>query len=365
MKKIEVKIPGSYYNIYLGKNIFKDLPGLMQIHKLYKNIFLIVDSKVFELHRKSIFKFYNGLNSKKHLFVFEPTEKNKTLKSMNAIFSELLKNNFSRDSLIVAVGGGITGDIAGFAAAAFARGIQFIQIPTTLLAMVDSSVGGKTGVNLGATKNIIGAFYQPKFVLIDTSFIKTLPKEEIVCGIGEIVKTGFLTGGKFFDKVKNGLPKLMKSDVNFTIGIIEECVKFKAGVVAKDEKEVRGLRKVLNLGHTFAHALEVDLKHNIKHGQAVIVGLACALNLSNKIGLINDKNLAEYLAVLIKFRPHIALDILNNKRVYEIMKRDKKNKDEKIKFVLLSGPGKIFVDVDAAKDDVIYALLNGTGYFAL
>ena len=128
MKKIEVKIPGSYYNIYLGKNIFKDLPGLMQIHKLYKNIFLIVDSKVFELHRKSIFKFYNGLNSKKHLFVFEPTEKNKTLKSMNAIFSELLKNNFSRDSLIVAVGGGITGDIAGFAAAAFFILLSYVLV---------------------------------------------------------------------------------------------------------------------------------------------------------------------------------------------------------------------------------------------
>ena len=363
MKKIDVNISGKEYPVYLGAAIFSKLLSLLDKHNLYKNIFVIVDKKVMEYHNRKINSFYEGLKTKKNIFVFESLEKNKTLNSMKLIFSKMLEENFSRDTVVVAVGGGITGDIAGFAASAFARGVQFVQVPTTLLAMVDSSVGGKTGVNFGKTKNIIGAFYQPRFVLIDSDFLKTLPEDEILCGIGEIVKTGFLTSGKLFHMNKGELNKVLRLDSRLISNIIEDCVKFKASVVVKDEKEESGLRKILNLGHTFAHALEVELKHNIKHGQAVIIGLACAFHLSNKIGLMNDEILVENLSMIVKFSEKIKLGKINPGRAFEIMKRDKKNKDEIIKFVLISSAGKIFTDMEASKQDVIYALTNGIQYF--
>lgn len=180
MKRIEIDIPGKQYSVFLGKNTFTSLLKTIKQEKLNENIFLIVDNKVFEFYRKTIFRFFNSLSKKKHCLVIDVSEKNKSYKTLNEIYSALIENNFGRDTLIVSVGGGITGDIAGFAAATFARGVQYVNVPTTLLSMVDSSVGGKTGINFGNTKNIIGSFYQPKFVLVDTAFLKTLPKDEII-----------------------------------------------------------------------------------------------------------------------------------------------------------------------------------------
>jgi len=213
------------------------------------------------------------------------------------------------------------------------------------------------------TKNIIGSFYQPKFVLIDTDFLNTLPEEEIICGLGEIVKYGLLIGDSFFNLIKNNLENAFNLDNSLIIKIIEECINFKASVVEKDEKEETGLRKILNLGHTFAHAFEVAQKHKVKHGQAVIVGLSCALHLSNKIGVMNDTQLAKYLSLIVLFSKKIRVTNLDIEKCYEIMKRDKKNKDEIIKFVLLSSAGKLMIDVQSKKDDVIYALKNGIQYF--
>lgn len=363
MKKINVNIPGSQYPVYSGKNIFDNLHSLITKHKLYKNVFLIVDHKVFEYHRKKIFEFYNRIEKKKYCLVLKVSEKEKSHKTLFEIYNALIDNGFGRDTLIVSIGGGITGDIAGFAASTFTRGVQYVNIPTTLLSMVDSSVGGKTGVNLGETKNIIGSFYQPKFVLVDTEFLKTLPKDEVICGIGEIVKSGFLISDNFFVVIKNSLKKLKSLNGKEIANAIETCVKFKANIVENDEKEEKGLRKILNLGHTFAHAIEVEQKHKIKHGHAVIAGLACALHLSNKLNMLGDDLLEKYLSLIIMFVPDIKIKEYNPKRLYEIMKRDKKNKEDKIKFVLMSKAGNIFVDVEAEADDVYYALSNGLQYF--
>ena len=320
---------------------------------------------MFLKNKAKVEKSYRNLNGKKYFEIFNTSEDYKSIDSMQKFFTDLLKSGFSRDTVVAAIGGGITGDIAGFTASVFARGVQYVQVPTTLLAMVDSSVGGKTGINFGHTKNIIGTFYQPKFVLIDTTLLKTLPKEEVICGLGEVVKYGFLIGEKFFDQIKKDMNKLIKLDTGLITNVIEECIKFKAGVVEKDEKEESGLRKILNLGHTFAHAIEVEQEHKIKHGQAVIVGLACALHLSNKMGLLNDELLAKYLSLIIMFVGKIEIKMPDINKIYEIMKRDKKNKNEVIKFVLLSSAGKILIDVEAKKQDAIYALNNGIEYFAI
>lgn len=363
MKTINIKLPGNSYPVYIGKEIFRKLPEFIKKNSINKNVFIIADKKMYSKHKTAIDIFYSNITGKKYFSLIEASEENKSFKSLQKFYEEMLQNGFGRDTVIIAVGGGITGDIAGFAAATFARGIQFVQIPTTLLAMVDSSVGGKTGINFGNTKNIIGSFYQPKFVTIDTDFLKTLPEEEIICGLGEIVKYGLLIGDDFFESIKKNLNKLLKAETKLLTGVIEECIKFKAGIVEKDEKEESGLRKVLNLGHTFAHAVEVQQNHKIKHGQAVIIGLACALHLSNRMGLLNDAILAKYLSLVVLFEDKIKLNKIDIVKCFEIMKRDKKNKDEIIKFVLLSSAGNLAVDVEAGREDVFYAMNNGFQYF--
>lgn len=363
MKTIDVNLRENSYPVIIGKNIFGNFEKIAADKKLFRKVFFIADKKMYAAHKNLIDKQYSKFENKKYFALFEAAEKNKSFKSVQSFLDHLLGEGYGRDSLLVVAGGGIAGDIAGFTASIFARGIQFVQIPTTLLAMVDSSVGGKTGINFNHTKNIIGSFYQPKLVLIDTDFLKTLPEDEIVCGLGEVVKYGLLIGEDFYFMIKKNLKKILNLDANLITNIIGECVKFKAGIVEKDEKEEKGLRKILNLGHTFAHAIEVDQKHKIKHGQAVIIGLACALHLSNKIGLLSDKSLAEYLSLIVLFSDKIKIENLNIARCYGIMKRDKKNKNDKIKFVLLSGAGKLMVDVEASKEDVFYAYNNGIQYF--
>ncbi|MEG8946564.1 3-dehydroquinate synthase [Rosettibacter firmus] len=362
MKKIDIKIPNNFYQVYLGSNIFHKLSNL-DVIKRNKNIFLVVDKNLYLNHRDKISLFYNNIGTKKFLYVFEATEKNKSFTEIKNIIAALIKNNFGRDTLLISIGGGITGDVASFAASIYSRGIKYINVPTTLLSMVDSSVGGKTGINFGNTKNIVGTFYQPDLVFIDIEFLKTLPHEEIVCGMGEILKYGLLIGDNFFEEIKNKRNKILEFNSTTIIDVIKNCIQFKSDIVRNDEKEKTGLRKVLNLGHTFAHAIEVEQKHHIKHGQAVIAGLACALHLSNKINLLNDSNLEKYLPLLISFADSIDIQKYDTKKLYEIMKRDKKNKDEKIKFVLLKKAGELFVDIETKKEDVIYALNNGLQYY--
>ena len=286
-------------------------------------MFFIIDTHVLDLHRTTIDHFVNNYKDKIYLHRFDSNESNKGIKSLEIIYSNLITHGFGRDTVIIAFGGGITGDIAGFAASTYARGVQFIQIPTTLLAAVDSSVGGKTGINFGETKNIIGAFYQPDFVLIDTNFLKTLPKEEIICGAGEIIRYAFLSDEIFFKYIERNFSLLMQINDSITTKIIDTCIRFKGDVVAKDEKE-QGLRKILNLGHTFAHGIEIEQKYKIKHGQAVIIGLVCALELSKSIGLIGNKLFKKYIQLPLLLKDKIKIETYNVSAIHEIMKRDKK-----------------------------------------
>jgi 3-dehydroquinate synthase len=362
MKKISVKASSKEYPVYIGKTIFASLHSLITKHNLNKNVFVIIDSNVLVIHKKQIELFISKKFANIHTMVFESGEKNKNSKSVEKIYSALIKNNYGRDSLIIAIGGGITGDIVGFAASTFGRGVQFVQVPTTLLAAVDSSVGGKTGINFGSTKNLIGSFYQPEFVLIDTNFLLSLPEEEIVCGIGEVIKYGFLSDQKLFDLLYKEMRKLLLLNSAVTAGTIETCVRFKAGVVEADETE-SGLRKILNLGHTFAHAFEVEQNFKIKHGQAVAIGLICALYLSNGIGLFSSEKLEKYLELPLTLQSKIQLESCNVESVYKIMLRDKKSREGKMKFVLPAEPGKILIDVEATKEQVIKAIEDGVSLF--
>ena len=362
MKKIAVDLAENSYPVYIGTNIFQQIDKLISKHKLHKNICVIADSKVYNLYKNRIDNYIKNYNAKISLIKIKAAEKNKSMNTVEEIYFHLLKKGFSRDTLILAIGGGITGDIAGFVAATFMRGVQYIQIPTTILSAVDSSVGGKTGVNFGNAKNIIGAFYQPKFVLIDSIFFDTLKKEETICGIGEIFKYAFIADESFYKFFDKNYEKISKLETKSILSIIERSIKFKSAVVSVDEKE-SGLRKILNFGHTFAHAFEIQQKHQIKHGQAVILGISCALYLSNKLNLISDNQLTDYLRLLLKFRNEIKIQNTNFSQLYSIMNKDKKNYNNEIRFVLTRGIGKTMIDIAANKADVKYAILNGISLF--
>lgn len=362
MKKIEVKAKSKNYPVYIGQNIFEKIPLLIEKHGLHKNVFIVIDENVLGYHLKRIKNIITEKMRKVVAVEYIANEKSKNNRSVEELYDCLIKNDFGRDTLVIAIGGGITGDIVGFAAATFGRGVQFVQVPTTLLAAVDSSVGGKTGINYGKTKNLIGSFFQPEFVLIDTTFFKTLKEEEIVCGIGEIMKYAFLGDEKLHSAFDSSLKDILKLKNDKIQTTIESCVNMKASVVQADEKET-GLRKILNLGHTFAHALEVEQDHNLKHGQAVIVGLTCALYLSHFKGLIRAQKLIEYLKLPLMFQDKINIDKCNIETVYKIMQRDKKSIKGKIKFVLLSSPGILYLDFEAEKEFVIQALEDGVSHF--
>jgi 3-dehydroquinate synthase len=362
MKKIDIIIPGKEYPIYLGENILDRLRSIITSKKLRENVFCVIDKNIIKHHSLKIEKIKSFLKGKFFIHQFDSSEMNKSFNGAEKIYSDLINEGFTRDTLVIAIGGGITGDITGFVASTFMRGVQYAQIPTTLLSAVDSSVGGKTGINFEETKNIIGAFWQPEFVLIDTEFLNTLPEEELTCGIGEILKYAFLSDDRLFNTLYNNLSKLMFLDAAFTKRIIETCLRFKGDVVAKDERE-SGLRKILNLGHTFAHAIEVEQNYKMKHGQAVAVGLVCALELSLSLGLIEEEKFNKFITLPLLIKDKIDIVHCDTDRIYEIMKRDKKGSANKIKFVLLTDICRLVLDVTADAEKVKSAIDRGVGYF--
>jgi len=350
MKTITVQLTENGYKILLGKGVLNKFFSLCKQESLPQRKLFVIDENVLRIHRKYLLTYL--IDEQKDLIYKYPSgETAKSFKQISELHKIMLENKLGRDTLLVAVGGGVTGDAAGFAASIFMRGIPVVHIPTTLLAAVDSSIGGKTGINFNNTKNIIGSFYQPKFVLIDTTFFSTLPEKEITCGLGEIIKYAYLTNQKFYDDVLVKYPAFYQKDFSKPESLISTSINVKAEVVSSDERET-GLRKILNFGHTFAHAFESELKFKIKHGEAVIAGIICALYLSHKKGFITEQQLEKYL-ILPKHIPLPAsLKKLNKEKLYQIMLSDKKNRDGKIKFVLLKNIGEILLDVEAEKEDV-------------
>lgn len=355
MKKIKISLSTKSYEVLIDKNIYRILLNEISGKNLNRNIVLIIDENVYKFHNDYLKKVFKNYQNKVKYYILKPGENSKSYKELNKIYSFLIENEFGRDSIIAAIGGGVTGDLAGYAAATYMRGIQLIHIPTTLLAAVDSSIGGKTGINFEKKKNMIGSFYQPDLVLIDTNFLSTLPEKEVTSGIGEVIKYAFLADEDFFSYVNENLQKIYNKDEKVLEEIIYRSALIKASVVSDDEKEL-WLRKILNFGHTFGHAIESLLNFKIKHGEAVITGLICALYLSNKIGAINKKELNKFLLLPQKINlPKISASI-NAEKIYNLMKLDKKSRNGKINFVLTSGIGKTLINVEAGKKDIFYSI---------
>ena len=363
MEKIQINLPANPYEVLVGSNLIDNLFEFIEQRNLNKNVFAVIDENFYKIYKPQLDKIFKKYPHKFSFVIIEASEKEKSLTTLEHIFQQLIKNNFGRDTLLLSIGGGIIGDLSGFAAAAYSRGIQYVQVPTTLLSAVDSSVGGKTGVNFGETKNIIGSFYQPDFVLIDVDLLNTLPRKEVISGVGEIIKYAFLIGDEYFNFLQENFEGVFNFKEEVLRKIITDSVKYKASVVIEDEREVTGVRKMLNLGHTFGHAIEVEQKHKVKHGEAVIVGLACALFLSGKINFLSKDDLAKGIKIIESISSEIKIKTYNENKILDIMKRDKKNVNEVYKFVLLKTFGEIVINAEVNIDDVKSSLRKGVEFF--
>tara|TARA_B100001063_G_C16752734_1_gene551193 strand:+ start:539 stop:1651 length:1113 start_codon:yes stop_codon:yes gene_type:complete len=343
-QEIKFKSKNHKYSIIIGKNTLNILPNKVKLLcPKTKNIALIIDKNVpsrFKNFIKKKLRRYNLV-----ILSFSANEKNKSLNIVNYFLKKLLSKNFNRSDLIISVGGGITGDVAGFAASIFKRGINFINIPTTLLAQVDSAIGGKTGVNSIYGKNLIGSFYQPKLVISDTSFIDSLSKKEIICGYAEILKHSIIKDYKFFNWLERNTKFILaKNSKELTYAIKKSC-EIKNYFVTKDVNE-KGLRMVLNFGHTFAHAIEVRNNYSNKttHGEAVLSGMILATKLSVYRKTCASKTLLRIKKIYLKNKLDYVYKKYSNQvsinQLIPYLKNDKKNNDKNINFILLKKIGK-------------------------
>ncbi|TYA16139.1 3-dehydroquinate synthase [Aggregatibacter actinomycetemcomitans] len=284
-------------------------------------------------------------------------EQYKTLDSLNLIFTALLQANHGRDTTIVALGGGVIGDVAGYAAASYQRGVRFIQIPTTLLAQVDSSVGGKTAVNHPLGKNMIGAFYQPNAVIVDTLTLNTLPKREVNAGLAEIIKYGVILDFPFFEWLEQHIDEVVALDQSALRQCIARCCQLKADIVARDETE-KGDRALLNLGHTFGHAIEAHLGYgNWLHGESIAAGCMMAAVLSERLGDLTKADVARLEKLLASANlPTVSPDGMTAQDYLPLMMRDKKVLNGKLRLVLLKSLGRAYVATDINQDLVIDAI---------
>ena len=354
--KLIIKTKTQKYPILIGRNLVSKISKITKDNSIkFQKCLFIIDKNV---PKKLVFQIKKSLkNNTKYFFLFNANEKNKNQKIINSIHNILLNKNFSREDCVLAIGGGITGDVSGFAASTFKRGLQFINIPTTLLSQVDSSIGGKTGINTNYGKNLIGSFYQPKLVISDINFLKTLNKREIVCGYGEILKHSIIANKKFFKYLDKNFLNIINLKSPYVEKSIFESCKIKKKVVEKDEKET-GLRKILNFGHTFAHAFEASLGYskNLNHGEAVILGIKTALKFSYKKQLLNF-NQFKFLENHIKksnlpaeIKKYFSINDLN--KIIKFMVIDKKNNSNKINLILLKKIGLPIINKRYNKNDL-------------
>ncbi len=347
MKKlvINIKTKNKNYPIIIGENILSKTGDLINANiPGCKKIALIIDSKV---PKKILVQVKNSIKNFDNLYIkLNTSEKIKNFKIVSELINKLLKKNFHRNDCLIALGGGILGDIAGLTANLVKRGIKFINIPTTLLSQVDSSIGGKTGVNSEHGKNLIGSFYQPEMVISDTSALNSLPKREITCGYAEILKHALILDKKLFYWLQKNGKKILNLNSKIVIqkAIYQSC-KIKAKIIEKDEKE-KDLRMVLNFGHTFAHAFEAttNFSNKINHGESVLLGMLCAAEFAFKNKILKNKDLnlikEHYSTLNLPSKLDNYFTKKDIKKIIQFMKFDKKNSDSRIKLILISKIGK-------------------------
>ncbi|APZ44323.1 3-dehydroquinate synthase [Acidihalobacter ferrooxydans] len=341
MVALNVELGTRSYPIHIGRGLL-DNPDILRTAVSGRNVVIISNETVAPLYLNKVRRHLDDLRVGD--IILPDGEQYKTLGTLESIFTQLLEGHFDRNTTLIALGGGVVGDIAGFAAASYQRGIKFVQIPTTLLAQVDSSVGGKTGVNHPLGKNMIGAFHQPLAVIIDTETLDTLPDRELNAGLAEVIKYGLLGDAEFFDWLEENIDTLRARDHHSLAYAIKRSCQNKASIVAQDERE-QGSRALLNLGHTFGHAIETGLGYGQwLHGEAVACGMLMAARLSGELGWLPTAAIDRIEALLLKAGlPVTPPAELSQQRMRELMAIDKKVIDGQLRLVLLRDIGHALV----------------------
>jgi len=346
--KIQISTKTKKYSIFIGSKLIVKIKKILSSQQLsFSKILIVIDKNIPSKFKLKLIK--NLKCSVKKIYMFNANEKNKNQSNINLIQNILFKNRFNRDDCLIAYGGGITGDVVGYCASSYKRGIKFINIPTTLLSQVDSSIGGKTGINNSYGKNLIGSFYQPDLVVSDIDILKSLNSREVICGYAEILKSSLLDSFKKFKYLEKNFNDIINLKQPFIGNAILNSCNLKKKIVQKDETE-KNLRKVLNLGHTFAHAYESSLgfSNKLNHGEAVIIGIKNAVELSNQYKLLINKpynlikNHIDKIPLNKKFK-----QLFKVKDIYKIisfMKSDKKNNSKNINIILIQNFGRIKIN---------------------
>ncbi|WGE32221.1 3-dehydroquinate synthase [Actinobacillus genomosp. 2] len=356
MLQVNVELKERRYPIIIGSSLLSEPKSYAPL-KSGDKVMIVSNPTIAEHYLAAVQDTLEKLGCHVDYVLIPDGEKYKTLDSLNMIFTALLEKNHNRDTTLIALGGGVIGDVAGYAAASYQRGIRFIQIPTTLLAQVDSSVGGKTAVNHPLGKNMIGAFYQPATVIIDTDTLQTLPKREVSAGLAEVIKYGAIFDIQFFEWLEQHIHNLVSLQKDALEFCIQRCCQLKADVVARDETE-KGDRALLNLGHTFGHAIEAHMGYgNWLHGEAVAVGMLEAAELSRILGHLSEQDVARLEKLLAQaVLPTISPDTMEPKEYLPYMWRDKKVLNGQLRLILLKSLGNAYVTSQASEQQVLAAI---------
>lgn len=356
MSVLNVDLGTRSYPIHIGSGVLGRVPDQLS----FKRVAIVTNEVVAPLYLEKLQDSFEKAGSGSTAIILPDGEAHKNWESLNAIHDRLLADKCDRATAVVALGGGVIGDLAGFAAATYQRGVPFIQVPTTLLSQVDSSVGGKTGINHPRGKNMIGAFWQPRCVLADTDTLRTLPDRELSAGLAEIIKYGLIRDLPFLEWLETHVDRLLERDADALSQAIERSCRNKAEVVAGDELEsaVEGGRALLNLGHTFGHAIETGAGYGAwLHGEAVAAGMLMAADLSRRIGWLGDADVERVRALLLRARLPVVGMPLGAGRYLELMSHDKKVIDGRMRLVLLKRLGEA-VTWSAASPDQVAATIE-------
>src|SRR5947199_3711826 len=367
---VKLRVAGSEqrdasYDIVIGRGLLADLPAFVKAACPASRYVVITDSHVAKLYGKQVMARFHDATLQAHLFEFPAGEQSKTRETWAAISDGLFATQIGRDSAVIALGGGVVGDVAGFVAATYLRGIPCIQVPTTLLAMIDSSIGGKTGVDVPAGKNLLGAFHQPRLVVADLDVLGSLPPPQLAAGMAEAVKHGVIADRQYFDVLEQEHAAVTTRDVGALERVVRRSVEIKAEVVAADEREA-GRRAILDLGHTVAHAIEATTKFATLHGAAVAIGMAYEARLAEALGIAEPGTAARVRRLLERY--NLPLDLPGEASVDALvaaMQFDKKAREGTVRFALPRAIGHMYADGKSwtvvAPEDVVRNVLGERG----
>ena len=357
MKKVKVELQANSYEIHIGSGLLPQVGPWLKKMGLSGKTVIITDTTVKGLYADVLSRGLTDAGFNVSVLEIPPGEEQKTLEAAGGLYEKLTGAYVERTTPVIALGGGVVGDLAGFVAATYMRGVPLVQVPTTLLAQVDSSIGGKTAVDHGRLKNMIGAFYQPRMVIADVDTLKTLPEVEFANGMAEVIKHTAILSKDLFDYIEKNIEKARALDTAVLEEIISRNAQLKAKVVAKDERE-SDLRAILNFGHTVGHAVEAVSAFGLKHGQAVAIGMMAEARISNRVGKLIEDDIFRLKEVINKAGLPVDVPALDISEVMTAMRHDKKVIGNKVRFVLLNAIGDAYI-TDDVSPSLVEEVLSG------